>query len=77
MDFFKKCLDVSFLITMVAYVILGVIIVAIQAVSLFTMNGELCLWAKNTFLVPACVVCGCTGLISFVMSYVYHWKPAD
>ena len=77
MNFFKKCMDVSFLVTMLLYVGLGAVIVVIQAVALFTQNGALCLWAKDTFLTPACILCGCTSLISFVMSYVYKWKAAE
>lgn len=77
MHILKKCMDISFLITMLLYVLLGVVIVAIQAVSLFCQDGALCLWAKETLLTPACVLCGCTSLISFGMSYLYKWKTTD
>ena len=74
---FKKCLDISFLITMLLYVLLGAVIVVIQGISLFCQDGELCLWAKEVFLTPACVLCGCTSLISFGMSYLYKWKTTE
>lgn len=77
MDALKKFLDVLFLITMVLYVLLAAVIVLGQTVSLFTLNGELCAWFMDTFLVPACAICSCTGLIAYGMSYIYRWNAQD
>lgn len=77
METIKKILDALFLITMVLYVLLAAVIVLGQTVSLFSLNGELCTWFMDTFLVPACAICSCTGLIAYVMSYIYRWNSND
>lgn len=77
MNWVKKMLNILFLFTMLLYVLLGVIVVVIQAGSIVFQDGGLCLWARDTFLAPACVLCGCTSLISFAMSYIYDWKMKD
>lgn len=74
MEKLKKWMDISFLVTMALYVLMGAAIVVIQGAALLTKNAELCLWAKDTLLTPACAVCGCTSLIAFGMSYLYKWK---
>lgn len=74
MEKFKKLLDFAFLITMLAYIGLSAVIVFGQTFAVLSLNGPLCLWFKEHFLVPACTFCGCTGLIAFVMSYIYKWN---
>lgn len=77
MDTLKKLMDLLFLVTMLLYVALAGIIVLGQVISLFSLNRTLCEWFYDTFLIPACVSCGCTSLLSFVMSYLYRWKSND
>lgn len=73
----KKILDILFLVTMLLYVALAIVIVLGQSAAIISLNGALCLWFKEKFLIPACTVCSCTGLIAYVMSYVYHWDSGD
>lgn len=77
MKHIKKGLDFFFLLTMILYVILGVLIVLGQTVAILCGNGELCLWFLDTLLPPACVVCGITSLISFGMKYFSRWTGKD
>lgn len=77
MEALKKVLDALFLITMLLYMALAAVIVAGQLAALLSLNGELCLWFKDRLLVPACAVCSVTGLIAYVMSYIYRWESGD
>lgn len=77
MKLLKKLLDTLFLITMVLYVALAAVIVIGQTLALFSLDGRLCTWMMDIFLIPACAVCSCTGLIAYVMSYLYHWNSGD
>lgn len=77
MELVKKILDMLFLITMLLYVLLAAVIVLGQTAALFSLNGALCTWFMDTFLIPACATCSCTGLIAYVMSYIYRWNSGD
>ena len=77
MEKIKKLLDCLFLLTMLLYIGISAVIVFGQAVAIIQLNGPLCIWFKEHLLVPACVFCCCTGLISYVMSYIYKWESKD
>jgi hypothetical protein len=77
METIKKIMDILFLITMVLYIGISAVIVFGQAFAILSLDGSLCLWFKEHLLAPACVFCGCTGLISFGMSYIYKWKSNE
>lgn len=77
MEGLKKFLDVIFLVTMLLYVALAAIIVVGQAVALVGLNGSLCIWFSEHFMVPACAVCSVTGLVAYGMSYIYRWNAQD
>lgn len=77
MNTIKKLLDALFLITMFLFLGISAVIVLGQIVAIFTLNGELSVWLKDTLVTPACIACAVTGLTAYVMSYIYHWNSDD
>lgn len=77
MERIKKFLDVLFVIGVVAFALLGLLIVIIQVVALITLNGKLATNAMGQLLKPATVISVITGLIAFAQSYLYKWKMSD
>lgn len=73
----QKILDTIFALSQIAFLLLGSAIVITQFAGIVTLNGELAVWGKNTFALPAFYAASVTGLTGFTLSYFYKWKLDD
>lgn len=77
MELLKKLLNVLFVCGILSFMILGTIIVAVQAYSITTANGALAISITKTLNKPAFTIATLTGLIGFVQGYVNGWEMGD
>lgn len=77
MELLKKLLNVLFVCGVLSFMILGTIIVAVQAYSITTANGALAISIAKSLNKPAFTIATLTGLIGFVQGYVNGWEMGD
>ena len=77
MELLKKLLNVLFVCGILSFMILGTIIVAVQAYSITTANGALAISIAKSLNKPAFTIATLTGLIGFVKGYVNGWEMGD
>lgn len=70
----KGVINNIFLFFLILAILTALCLVAIQIVSVVTINGALAIWAKSTLQTPVCILCSFSALIAFAMSYLS--KPA-
>lgn len=73
----RRLTMVLFKIGLVLFLALGVVLVLAQAAGLIAGSPGLVSGAVAALGVPMTVAAGVTGLLGFVMSYVYHWKTGE
>lgn len=71
MNSLKKLLNLWYIMTMLLYLVLGAVIVLVQAFAVLSGNGALSIWATDVFLPPACIACTCTSMIAWLLSYLH------
>ncbi len=77
MDLLKKLLNVLFVCGILSFMILGTIIVAVQAYGIITANGTLAVSIAKALNKPAFTIATLTGLIGFIQGYVNGWEMGD
>lgn len=77
MEWFKKLLNIIFVCGVIAFMSLGTVIVAVQAYSVLTANGNLAISINKTLAKPAFVIATITGLIGFAQGYINGWEMGD
>lgn len=77
MDLLRKLLNVSFVCGVLAFMILGTIIVAVQLYSVVVANGAMAVKIMNALGKPAFIIASLTGLIGFVQGYINGWEMGD
>ena len=73
----RDMLDNLFSITLVVFILLGTVLVALQLVAVVTLNGPLSILADTNLSTPAFVLASATGVIAFILSYLHGWKSGD
>ncbi|TDD53776.1 hypothetical protein E1286_06465 [Nonomuraea terrae] len=61
----------------VVFLVLGVVVVLVQAVGLVAGSPGLVSGAVSALGMAMTVAAGLTGLLGFAMSYLFHWKPGE
>ncbi|MBF8188205.1 hypothetical protein ITP53_21220 [Nonomuraea sp. K274] len=77
MNTVKSVTMTIFKIGVVAFLALGVIVVLTQAVGLIAGDAGLVSGAVSMLGTAMTVAAGVTGLLGFVMSYLFHWKAGE
>ncbi|MEU7836969.1 MULTISPECIES: hypothetical protein [unclassified Nonomuraea] len=77
MDTLKRVTMALFKIGLVVFLVLGVVVVLIQAVGLVAGTPGLVSGAVSSLGLAMTVAAGATGLFGFVMSYLFHWKAGE
>ncbi|MEV1176089.1 hypothetical protein [Nonomuraea sp. NPDC049784] len=73
----KRLTMILFKIGLVVFLALGVVVVLAQAVGLVIGNPGLVSGAVSALGMAMTVSAGVTGLLGFVMSYLFHWKAGE
>ncbi|MEV0167253.1 hypothetical protein ACGFJC_31430 [Nonomuraea fuscirosea] len=73
----KSLTMVLFKIGLVLFLVLGVAVVLIQAAGLIAGSSALVSGAVSALGMAMTVSAGVTGLLGFLMSYLYHWKAGE
>jgi hypothetical protein len=77
MELLKKVLNALFVCGILAFMILGTIIVAVQLYSVIVANGTMAVKIMNALGKPAFIIASVTGLIGFVQGYINGWEMGD
>ncbi|AQZ61218.1 unnamed protein product [[Actinomadura] parvosata subsp. kistnae] len=73
----KSLIMVLFKIGLVLFLALGVAVVLVQAAGLVAGSPGLVSGAVSALGLAMTVSAGVTGLLGFVMSYLFHWKTGE
>ncbi|WP_283610101.1 cobalt ABC transporter substrate-binding protein [Faecalispora anaeroviscerum] len=73
----KNIVNNIFLLFLILSIVFALGLVAIQIVSVITMNGALAIWAKSTLQTPVCVLCSISALVAFLLSYLSKTAKED
>ncbi|SEH01867.1 hypothetical protein SAMN05444920_122118 [Nonomuraea solani] len=73
----KNLIMVLFKIGVVLFLALGVIVVLVQAAGLVAGSPGLVSGAVSALGMAMTVAAGVTGLLGFVMSYLFHWQTGE
>ncbi|WP_433429361.1 hypothetical protein [Nonomuraea sp. CA-141351] len=73
----KRLTMILFKIGLVLFLALGVVVVLAQAVGLVFGNPGLVSGAVSALGMAMTVSAGVTGLLGFVMSYLFRWKAGE
>lgn len=73
----KSVTMILFKIGLVLFLTLGIAVVLVQAVGLVAGSSGLVSGAVSALGMAMTVAAGVTGLLGFVMSYLYHWKAGE
>ncbi len=73
----KSLTMVLFKIGLVLFLVLGVAVVLIQAAGLIAGSSALVSGAVSALGMAMTVSAGVTGLLGFLMSYLYHWQAGE
>ncbi|GAA2207710.1 hypothetical protein GCM10009850_031680 [Nonomuraea monospora] len=73
----KSIVMVLFKIGLVLFLTLGVVVVLVQAAGLVIGSPGLVSGAVSALGMAMTVSAGVTGLLGFVMSYLFHWKTGE
>ncbi|MEV5891339.1 hypothetical protein [Nonomuraea fuscirosea] len=73
----KSLTMVLFKIGLVLFLVLGVAVVLIQAAGLIAGSSALVSGVVSALGRAMTVSAGVTGLLGFLMSYLYHWKAGE
>ena len=77
MDFLRKVLNCLFVCGVIAFMVMGTVIVLVQTYSIVTANGALAIKIMKTVGKPAFIIASITGIIGFVQGYVNGWDMGD
>jgi len=66
-----------FKLGLAVFLLLGIVVVTCQAIAIVVGNASLASGAADHLGLPMTVAAGITGLLSFVMSYVFTWDKSD
>jgi hypothetical protein len=73
----KSLIMVLFKIGLVLFLVLGVALVLVQAAGLVFGSPGLVSGAVSALGMAMTVSAGVTGLLGFLMSYLFHWKVGE
>lgn len=73
----KNAVNHIFLFFLMLAIVSALCLVAIQIVSVITMNGALTIWAKSTLQTPVCILCSVSALVAFLLSYLSKTAKED
>ncbi|MFC4010496.1 hypothetical protein ACFOY2_24935 [Nonomuraea purpurea] len=73
----KNLTMILFKIGVVLFLALGVVVVLTQAVGLVVGDPGLVSGAVSALGMAMTVAAGVTGLLGFVMSYIFQWKSGE
>lgn len=77
MDNFKKFLETIFVCGVIAFMLLGSVIVLIQIYCVITVNGALSIYITKSLGKFTFAIATITGLIGFVQGYLNGWSMGD
>ncbi|MFC4121039.1 hypothetical protein [Nonomuraea zeae] len=77
MNTVKSLIMALFKAGVVLFLALGVVVVLAQAVGLVTGNPGLVSGAVSMLGMAMTVAAGVTGLLGFLMSYLFHWQTGE
>lgn len=66
-----------FKLGLAVFLLLGIIVVVCQAIGIVIANPGLASGVTDHLGLPMTVAAGSTGLLGFVMSYVFPWDNSD
>jgi hypothetical protein len=66
----RKVLTAVFSFFLILAIASAFCIIAIQIVSIITVNGTWAVWAKDTLETPVCVFCSLSAFVAFFLSYI-------
>ncbi|MEV4176534.1 MULTISPECIES: hypothetical protein [unclassified Nonomuraea] len=73
----KSLIMILFKAGLVLFLVLGVAVVLLQVAGLVAGSPGLVSGAVSALGMAMTVSAGVTGLLGFVMSYLYHWKTGE
>jgi hypothetical protein len=76
-DTLKRATMTLFKIGLVVFLALGIAVVLAQAAGLVAGDPGLVSGAVSSLGMAMTVAAGVTGLLGFVMSYLFHWKAGE
>lgn len=74
---FCKLLDVLFLVSLIAFVLISVAMLLVQTGALLTLNGELAVNIYNFIVPKGGLLSAAAAIITFVLGYLRHMKQDD
>jgi hypothetical protein len=77
MNTVKRLILALFKIGVVLFLALGVVVVLAQAAGLVAGNPGLVSGAVSALGMAMTVAAGVTGLLGFLMSYLFHWQAGE
>lgn len=66
-----------FKLGLAVFLLLGIIVVVCQAIGIIVGSGSLASGVTDHLGLPMTVAAGVTGLLGFVMSYLFPWDKSD
>ncbi|MEV4110895.1 hypothetical protein [Nonomuraea sp. NPDC049695] len=73
----KSLTMILFKIGLVVFLVLGVVVVLVQAAGLVAGSPGLVSGVVSALGMAMTVSAGVTGLLGFAMSYLFHWKAGE